>query len=160
MQKSKQTILKTYYWRKKNLTLSQNSVFSFGDKHLKFFNFSFLSQGLYYLWVSPVAQMLKNPPSMWETWVWALGWEVPLEMGTAIHCGILSGLQKSTDRGAWQATVQGFARSWTWVSNFHTHTHTHTHTQTHKIIHVKTFYILVSNIMEWSVSKETSKSGD
>ena len=36
----------------------------------------------------------------------------------------------------------------------------HTHTQTHKIIHVKTFYILVSNIMEWSVSKETSKSGD
>ena len=35
------------------------------------------------------------------------------------------------DRGAWQATVQGFAKSWTWLSNFHTHAHTHIHTHTH-----------------------------
>ena len=26
-------------------------------------------------------------------------------------------------RGAWQATVQGFTKSWTWLSNFHTHIH-------------------------------------
>ena len=26
-----------------------------------------------------VAQMVKNPPSMWETWVQSLGWEDPLE---------------------------------------------------------------------------------
>ena len=25
----------------------------------------------------PVAQMVKNPPAMWETWVQSLGWEVP-----------------------------------------------------------------------------------
>ena len=23
----------------------------------------------------PVAQMVKNPPAMWETWVQSLGWE-------------------------------------------------------------------------------------
>ena len=29
--------------------------------------------------VSLVAQMVKNPPAMQETWVWSLGWEDPLE---------------------------------------------------------------------------------
>ena len=40
------------------------------------------------------------------------------------------------------------------------HTHTHTHNLCNKITHVKTFYILVNNIMERSVSKETSESAD
>ena len=26
-----------------------------------------------------VAQMVKNPPALWETWVRSLGWEDPLE---------------------------------------------------------------------------------
>ena len=30
-----------------------------------------------YSWASLVAQMVKNPPAMWETWVWVLGWEEP-----------------------------------------------------------------------------------
>ena len=30
-------------------------------------------------WASLVAQMVKNPPSMRETWVWSLGWKDPLE---------------------------------------------------------------------------------
>ena len=30
------------------------------------------------------------------------------------------------EKGAWQATVYGVAKSWTWLSA-HTHTHTHTH---------------------------------
>ena len=30
-----------------------------------------------------------------------------------------SGLENSMDRGAWQATVRGIAKSWTWMSNFH-----------------------------------------
>ena len=30
---------------------------------------------------SLVAQLIKNPPAMWETWVWSLGWEDPLEKG-------------------------------------------------------------------------------
>ena len=32
-------------------------------------------------WTSLVAQLAKNPPAMWETWVWSLGWEDPLEKG-------------------------------------------------------------------------------
>ena len=34
---------------------------------------------LQYCWVSLVAQLVKNPPAMWETWVPFLGWEDPLE---------------------------------------------------------------------------------
>ena len=38
---------------------------------------------LQYSWASLVAQMVKNPPAMWETWVWC--WEDPLEKGNATH---------------------------------------------------------------------------
>ena len=41
-------------------------------------------------WASLVAQLVKNPPPMWETWVWSLGWEDPLEKGTATHSSILA----------------------------------------------------------------------
>ena len=34
---------------------------------------------LQYPWASLVAQLVKNPPTMWETWVQSLGWEDPLE---------------------------------------------------------------------------------
>ena len=37
-----------------------------------------------------VAQMVKNPPAMLETWVQSLGWEDPLEEGTATHSNILA----------------------------------------------------------------------
>ena len=36
---------------------------------------------LQYSRASLVAQMVKNLPAMWETWVWSLGWEDPLEEG-------------------------------------------------------------------------------
>ena len=36
-----------------------------------------------------VAQLVKNPPAMWETWVRYLGWECPLEKGKAPHTSIL-----------------------------------------------------------------------
>ena len=35
------------------------------------------------IWASLVAQMVKNPPAMWETWVWSPGWVDPLEEGMA-----------------------------------------------------------------------------
>ena len=38
---------------------------------------------------SLVAQMVKNPPAMRETWVQSLGWKDPLEKGEATHCSIL-----------------------------------------------------------------------
>ena len=36
------------------------------------------------LWASPVAQLVKNPPAVQETWVRSLGWEDPLEKGICI----------------------------------------------------------------------------
>ena len=39
---------------------------------------------------SLVAQMVKNPPAMWETWVLSLGWEDPLEKGKATLSSILA----------------------------------------------------------------------
>ena len=41
-------------------------------------------------WASLVAQLVKNPPAMWETWVRSLGWEDPLEKGKATHYSILA----------------------------------------------------------------------
>ena len=41
-------------------------------------------------WVSLVAQLVKNPPAMQETWVLSLGWEDPLEKGKVTHSSILA----------------------------------------------------------------------
>ena len=45
---------------------------------------------LQYSWASLVAQMVKNPPAMQETWVQSLGWEDLLEKGKATHSSILA----------------------------------------------------------------------
>ena len=37
-----------------------------------------------------MAQMVKNLPTMWETWVQSLGWEDALEEGMATHPSILA----------------------------------------------------------------------
>ena len=39
---------------------------------------------------SLVAQLVKNPPAMWETWVQSLGWEDSLEKGRATPSSILA----------------------------------------------------------------------
>ena len=45
---------------------------------------------LQYSWASLVAQLVKNPPTMLETWVRSRGWEVPLEKGKATHSSVLA----------------------------------------------------------------------
>ena len=67
---------------------------------------------LQYSWASLVAQLVKNLPAMWETWVQSLGWEDPMEKGKATHSSIL----------AWRipwTTVHGVTQSWTPLSDFH-----------------------------------------
>ena len=39
---------------------------------------------------SLVAQLVKNLPAVWETWVRSLGWEDLLEKGKAAHSSILA----------------------------------------------------------------------
>ena len=67
-------------------------------------------------WASLVAQMVKNLPAMWKTWVQSPGWEDPLEKGMATHFSILA-LRIPMDRGAWWATVLRVAKSWTQLSD-------------------------------------------
>ena len=61
---------------------------------------------------SLVAQMVKNLPAMWETWVQSLRWKVPLEEGMATHSSTFA-WRIPTDRGAWQAAVHVVAKSQT-----------------------------------------------
>ena len=63
-------------------------------------------------WASLVAQMVKNPPAVQETWVLSLGYEDPLEKGMATHSSILA-LKILSDRGAWQVAVHGVTESQT-----------------------------------------------
>ena len=56
----------------------------------QFFFFFFLEVYLIYLWASLVAQLVKNPPAMQETWVKSLGWEDALKKGTDTHSSILA----------------------------------------------------------------------
>ena len=58
-----------------------------------------------------MAQLVKNPTAMWETWILSLGWEDPLEEGMATHCSILA-WRIPMDRGAWWAILEN-AKSWT-----------------------------------------------
>ena len=67
---------------------------------------------LQYSWASLVAQLVKNPPAMWETWVRSLCWEDP---GGGKGCPLqYSGLENSMD-----CIVHGVIKSRTRLRNFH-----------------------------------------
>ena len=51
---------------------------------------TFIFNIILYSWASLAAQLIKNPPAMREAWVRSLGWEDPLEKGTATHSSILA----------------------------------------------------------------------
>ena len=60
--------------------------------------------------------MVKNLPVMWETWDQFLDWEDPQEEGMASQSSILA-WRILMDRGTWQATVHGVAKSKTRLSD-------------------------------------------
>ena len=70
-----------------------------------------------YSWASLVAQMVKNLPAMWETWVQSLGWEDPLEKETATRPSILPWRIPWTEKSG-MLQFMGL-QSQTWLSNFH-----------------------------------------
>ena len=55
--------------------------------------------------------MVKNLPTMQETWLQSLGPEDPLEKEMATHSS--SCLENPMEREAWWATVHGVAKTWT-----------------------------------------------
>ena len=58
-----------------------------------------------YSWASLVAQLVKNLPAMWETWVRSLDWEDPLEKGKVTHSSILA-WRSPWDHKEWDITKQ------------------------------------------------------
>ena len=59
-----------------------------------------------------VAQLIKNPPAMRETWVQALGWEDPLKQEMVIHSSILTWeIPWTEEPGGLQS--MGSQKSWT-----------------------------------------------
>ena len=58
--------------------------------------------------------MVKNLPTVQETWVRFLGGEDPLEKEMATHSSILANgefsMENPIDRAAWQATVHGVTK--------------------------------------------------
>ena len=70
--------------------------------------------------------MVKNQPAMWETWVWSLGWEDPLEEGMTTHSIILA--WRIPMRRAWWAIVHGVAKSQLdMTERLSTHTYMYAH---------------------------------
>ena len=68
---------------------------------------------LQYSWASSVAQLVKNPPAIWETWVRSLSREDPLEKGKGYPLQY-SGLENSMD-----CIVYGVAKSRTRLRELH-----------------------------------------
>ena len=76
-------------------------------------------EGIGYLlqnsWAVLVAQLVKNPPAMWETSVQYLIEKIP---GLKGYPHQYSGLENSMD-----TIAHGVAKSWTQLSDFHFHRH-------------------------------------
>ena len=53
-------------------------------------DYNLLWASLIYYGLPFVAQLVKNPPAMRETWVRSLGWENPLEKGKVTQATIVS----------------------------------------------------------------------
>ena len=68
------------------------------------------------LQASLLAQTVKKLPAIQVMQVRSLGREDPLEEDMATHSSILA-WRIPMDRGAWQATVHGVAKTWTQLSD-------------------------------------------
>ena len=74
--------------------------------------------------------MVKNPPTMQETWVSSLDGEVSLEEGMATHSSILAWRIPWTEKPG-GLTLHGVSKTQIQLREIHTHAHAHTHTHTH-----------------------------
>ena len=97
---------------------------------------------LQYSWASHVAQLVKNLPAVWETWVQSLGWEDLWRRAWQPTPVFLPGESPWTkeDRGAWQATVHGVTKSQTWLSNIVSVVYTHQSQPPNLSAHLPTWY--------------------
>ena len=67
-------------------------------------NWSYYYYFIYFIFLnitSLIAQLVKNPPSMLETWFQSVGWEDPLEKGKFTHSSILACRMPWTVQFSW-----------------------------------------------------------
>ena len=86
--------------------------------------------------------MIKNLPSMWETWVRSLGWEDPLEEEMATHSSILAWTIPCTEE---PGQLKSMESQRVRVTN----THTHKEAKNNSII-----YKMLINTCSWQSDNE------
>ena len=84
------------------------------------------------LLASLMAQLVKNPPTMWETWIPSLCWEDPLEKGKGYP------LQYSVLGNSLDCIVHGVAKSWKRLSDFHFH-----FLQNFVVMQIKKYFLMI-----------------
>ena len=94
-------IFKLSRWFKKKPRLRSSDRYPHTQLHAEMWKIEFTMENT---WASLVAQMVKNLPTVQETWVQSLCWEGSMEEGMATHSSILA-WRIPMDRGAWWATV-------------------------------------------------------
>ena len=67
-----------------------------------------------YSWAFLVAQLAKYPPAKWETWVWCLCWEDPLEKGYPLQ---YSGLENTVHGGCEDPLEKGYPLQYSGLEN-------------------------------------------
>ena len=103
-----------------------------------------------YIWVSLMAQMVKNLPAIQETRVQAPGGEDPLEKGMATHSSILAwripwtegpvqsmGSQSQTQRTDTKSDCSHSVNTYIYIYS-HVYVHVWTYTLIHTYIHIHT----------------------
>ena len=92
-----------------------------------------------------VPQTTKNLPAVWETWVWFLGREEPLEKGMATHFSILAwGIPSPEEPGTLESWgSQRVIHNWA------------TYTRTQNYTHVYTPHLLYPFIYWWTLQSLT-----
>ena len=61
-----------------------------------------------------MAQAVKNPPAIWDTWVKSLGWEDPLKEEMAAHFSILAWEIPSTEEPGGLQSIEPYESDMTW----------------------------------------------
>ena len=66
-----------YSWEVPGSSAGRESACNAGDPGLAGSAGEGIGYPLQCSWASLMAQLVKNPPAMWETWILSLGWEDP-----------------------------------------------------------------------------------
>ena len=84
---------------------------------------TFLFENMHPTIPSLVAQTVKNPPAMQDTWVWSLDQEDPLEKEMATHSSIPAWRIPRTEEPGGLQSMGSQRVGLDWVTNICTHTH-------------------------------------